>query len=312
MRFFDAASWVLSAGIALGALCGCSSKSLGSTTLPVEGANLSSITTLRHRKYEGLRDLYVSDLGLGQVVLLKNKTYRKVGMISGSQAGGVFLDASGNLYNSGYAAINILEFAPGAQSPMFTYNAGMADPVAVSVDANGNVFEGDFNQGSNGFVNEYRQQQNAVLHTCSPGGPVDGVTVDSNGDVFVGYTNATLLGKVVEYKRGLRGCSGKVLGVTLPSFAGSLAIDKHANLLACDQVAVVIEPPYDHTMTLGQGYNCGSVSIDKTNKLAFITDPADAEVLVVDYPSGDLVVTLGSAQGLQDPGSAVDGPNAVY
>lgn len=307
MRFFDAASWALS----LGALVGCSSTSLGPTTLPVERANPSSMTPLRHRKYEGLRDLYVSDFGLGQVVLLKNKTYRKAGTISGSQAGDVFLDTSGNLYNSGYAAINILEFAPGAQSPMFTYNAGMADPVAVSVDASGNVFEGDFNDGSNGFVNEYRQQQNVVLHTCSPGGPVDGVTVDSHGDVFVGYTNATFLGKVVEYRHGLRDCTGKILGVTLPS-AGGIAIDRHADLLACDQVAVVIKPPYDRAMTLGQGYNCGGVSIDKTNKLAFITDPANAQVFVVDYPSGDLVTTLGVTQGLVDPGSVVDGPNAVY
>jgi hypothetical protein len=270
-------------------LVGCSAGSAGSPAMPASTAasNASVATQVAPGRYAGSKDLYVSDFGTGDVVLLKNKTYKNVGSIFLNSPDGIFLDRKGNLYVASYAGVEILEYAPGGASPFFTYNAGMTDPIAASVDTSGNVYEGDYNDGSTGSVNEYRQKTNAVAYTCKPGASVEGVTVDSKRDVFVDYVLPSLTGKIVEYKGGLKGCSGTVLGVTLTG-AGGLAIDKNANLIACNGVVVIIDPPYNHiTGTLGSGYGCGSVSLDRANRLAFITDPADADVHVVDYSSGN-------------------------
>jgi hypothetical protein len=64
---------------------------------------------------------------------------------------------------------------------------------------------------------------------------------------------------------------------------------------------------------LGSGYSDPfHVTVNKSNHLAFVTDVNDADVRVLKYPSGADVTTLGSANGLTIPSSAVDGINAVY
>jgi hypothetical protein len=269
-------------------------------------------------RYRGLKALYVSDAGTGAVEILKNGTWASLGSISTGLGGpdGDFLDKKGNFYVANYSGVTIQEYKPHGTSPSFTYSSGMTDPVGVDVDTHGNVYEADYSSGGSGFVNEYAQGSNTVLHTCSPGGAVEGVAVDLAGDVFVDYNTPSSGAKITEYKGGLSGCKATVLGVTL-GFAGGMVLDAHSNLIVCDQTAPavdVIDPPYSSvTGTLGSGYSDPfHVTINKANALAFVADAAAANVQVLKYPSGTNVITLGSAQGLSDPFSAVDGPNAVY
>lgn len=264
------------------------------------------------------KDLFVDDFGTGATEILKNGSYANIGAISSGINGpdGNTVDKAGNLYVANYAGINITEYAPGGTSPSFTYSAGMSDPVAAGVDSQGNVYEGDYALGGSGFVNEYKQGSNTVLNTCAPGGAVEGVAVDAHNDVFVDYNSSQGGAKITEYKGGLKGCKATVLGVSL-SFAGGMVLDKHSNIVVCDQLGPtvdVIAPPYSSvTSTLGSGYSDPfHVTINKKNKLAFVADNALANVQVLKYPSGTNVKTLGSANGLSDPSSAVDGINAVY
>ena len=141
--------------------------------------------------------------------------------------------------------------------------------------------------------------------------------------MFVAYLThkpARTSADLVEYKGGLAGCNGTVLGATF-GFTGSITLDKKGNLIVCDQDATTVDimaPPYNAvTGTLGSGfYQPFHLTLSKNNKLAFLVAVTPSEyfgyVAVMDYPSGDLVTTLGAAQGVGNAGGAVDTSNAVY
>jgi hypothetical protein len=271
------------------------------------------------RPAHGHADLFVDDFNNNAVEELANNSWSNVGSITTGINGpdGDFY-ANHQLYVANYAAIDVTEYSS-ATNQTFAYNAGMTDPVDVAVDKHGNVFEADYNYPTyNGFVNEYAQQSNTVIATCSPGGAVEGVAVDKHGNVFADYNvtvGSVTTGYIVEYTGGLAGCNGTVLPITL-KFAGGMVFDKHGNLVVCDQegpVVDVIAAPYSSvTGTLGSGYTDPfHVTINKKNKQAYVTDLAAAVVDVLDYPSGTNVATLGSANGLSDPSGAVDADNFV-
>jgi hypothetical protein len=195
---------------------------------------------------------------------------------------------------SGSDPVNIAEFAPGGTAPK-----------------HGNVFEADY-QGA--FVNEYAQRKNVVLNSCSPGGGVESIAEDTHDNVFVAYNGSS--GKIVEYKGGLKGCKATPLAPTF-TFVGGMVIDKNGTLLVCDQqgkaVDLIAKPYTSITGTLGNGFGTPfHISLNKANSRVFVTDVLNYDVRVVKYPSGDDVTSLGSGDGIQDPFSAVDGPNAVY
>jgi hypothetical protein len=260
-------------------------------------------------RYRGLRDVYVSDIGNDDVVLLKDQTYAYVKSLTNGIYGpdGAFIDKKGNFYVANFENVNIAEYGPHATKPTFTYNAGMTDPVDVTVDGHGNVYEADY---LGGFVAEYAQQNNTQLYQCSPG-EVEGVAVDQSGDVFVDFGSS-----IVEYIGGLSGCTATPLGVTLES-AGGMAIDRHDDLLVCDQLGQavdVIAPPYTSvTRVLQSGYAPFHVTINKDNRLAFVASVDEAAVYVVDYATGGTLATLeGKTYSLADPVAAVSGPNDAY
>ncbi len=277
-----------------------------------------------HGKYPpGLpRKVFVSDFGTGDVeVLNQQPLWTLLGTITAGMDGpdGVSLDNRVNLYVANYAGIYINQYAKPWPSSVaaFTYSSGMTDPIGVNVDSSGNVYEADYDDGlGNGYVNEYAQQTNTVMNTCSPGGSAEDVAIDSSGDVFVSYNTISSGARIAEYVGGLSGCSETVLPITL-GFAGGLAVDKHGNLIVNDQTAPavdIIAPPYTSiTGTCGTGYSDPfHVRINKRNNKVLVADIGNANVQVLDYPSCSNIITLGSGNGLSDPAAAVFSLNAVY
>lgn len=259
-------------------------------------------------------DLYVVDEGANAVDVLRNKTYREVGLITYGIATPLddFLDSQGNLYVSNQESDDIAEYAPGSDTPSFTYSSEMSIPVAVAVDAHGTVYEGDFGNDS---VREYFQKDDASKWACQPGGAVTGVAVDLSNDVFVRFAvSSSGPYLVAEYPGGLSGCNETILGVSL-SATGGIAIDQNGNLLAGNGSEIaVIDPPYTSiTGTIGAGFTfVDNVTLNRRNTKVFAADPIGGAVTVINYPSGTNEAVLGSAYGITFPTAAVDQPNAVY
>jgi DNA-binding beta-propeller fold protein YncE len=307
---------------------GCTGQSGNSSAiLPTGSADRPAARLAVHSaKYPGLRALYVLDSATRNVDILKNRSYKQIGSISdGANPADVFLDKVGNLYiaNAGMpvGAGSIYEYPPNATSPSFTYSAGMNQALNVTLDAHGDVFEGDAaGSGSKvtGAINEYRQGVNKVLYSCGPFASfLGGIAVDSHNDVFVTIHGPTM-NPITEYVGGLRGCKATTLGVPA-SYFGGVAVDKSRNLVVVDgyyNVVDVIAPPYTSvTRTIGSGFvNAYAVTLTRDNRYAFVTDInfRNPLVVVVDYQTGANVTTLGQGNGLTFPVYAVDGPNAVY
>ncbi len=268
-----------------------------------------------HASGKMLDYLYVSDQRAGEVEVFANGSYQKVGAISRGIEGpeGLFLDGAGNLYVANFLGGDITEYAYGSARPKFRYDAHMVEPVSVSVDGDGNVYEADFDGQ---FVNEYAQASNKVVNSCTQPGLVSSVAVDPGGDVFVASDSNTG-GRIVEFAGGLSGCHGKRLGITL-GYAGGMVLDKHGNLIVCDSsdpgAVDVVKPPFEKVARkLGSHWSSPSrLAIDKTGSLVFVADKDADLVAVIDYKTGKIVSSLGSANGLLKPAGVVDEPNAVY
>lgn len=282
----------------------------------------------------GMRHIWVTDFGTGAVDIVKYNTWAGQGSFTTSMNGpdGDWVDKSTmnpDLYVANYNGPYITEYsnAKTGNPPTlaYTYSTGMADPVDVTTDKLGNVYEADYNytvQGG-GYVNEYAHMSNTVVASCSPGGNVEGVAVDKHGNVFVAWNNfSNEAGSITEYAGGLAGCNGTVLPITF-GFLGGIALDKiTGNLIVCDQtgpnfsgaaVDVVGYPSYSSiTGTLGSGYTDPfHVTIDMANDKAYVADLSLGSVQVLHYPSGTNITTLGSANGITQAASAVDTHNSV-
>ncbi len=263
-----------------------------------------------------VRALYVDDNGDNGVVdIFKNGSWKKIGSISEGigTTGPNWVDAKGNLYVAQLSPTDITEYAPGTNSPSFTYSQGMLEPSDVATDRGGNVYEADQGGGS---VNEYPQDTNTILDSCTiDGAVVESVAVDGSGDVFVGFFNAyAQQGQIMEYAGGLAGCHGTILGITL-RFPGGMAFDKKKDLVVCDEgnnAVDIVAPPYGGVSgTLGSGYRIPlSVRINRRNNRAYVEDDGlPRAVFVFTYPAGSLIKKLGAKDGISQPTGAVDGEN---
>lgn len=247
----------------------------------------------------------VSDFGTGAVEVL-NHNYALHQTITSGLSGpdGDWYDEFGRLYVANYSGITVQEYAQGGTTPIFTYTAGLVDPINVTTDESDNVYVADYNFGGAGFVNEYAQGSNTVLHSCAPGGAAEGIAVGETGKVFVSYNDPnTGIAHIAVYKTGLAGCHETVLPVTM-GFAGGMQIGNNRALVAEDQFVGVniIPPPYGSISSTITGF-CDPfhVALNKGNTLMFVADPCNANVVIDNYPSGTLVTTLGAANGLSDP-----------
>jgi hypothetical protein len=277
--------------------------------------------------------IYLNDSGTNVVDVIKYNHWTTFeGTISSGMNGvdGNWVDKPvggvRHLYVANYINPNITEYDT-AGNLIFTYSAGMADSVDVTTDKNGNVYEADFNGDvqNGGYVNEYAQQSNAVMASCSPGGNVEGVAVDKHGNVFISYDNLTAdFGSVAEYVGGLvaSGCTATVEPITF-GYVGSIVLDRQGNLVVCDQtgpgfsgaVVDVLAPPYNAiTGTLGSGFaDPFHMTIDMAGTRAYVADAGNAAVDVLTYPGGAPVATINSTSttGVVAPFSAVDEHNLV-
>lgn len=305
-------------------LAGCSGGS-GSTitSIPLPG-DLGSLRTIHQSaparrvksdKAPFLRAIYVADLSENIIKILTNTYYHELGTITNgiTSPGALSLDQFGNLYVAN--ATNVTEYPPGGAYPSFTYDSTLGGPNGVAVDSHGNVYEVD---GATGYINQFFQKVNVVNERC-PSPPsefaVGGVAVDKNGDVFVGYAGA-VSGEIVEYQGGLQNCTATVLGVSV-LYPGSLALDSSNDLIIADLVSGTVDvanPPYSTiTRTIGAGFASPSgVSVNRKNKLAFVSDYFNRNVTVINYQTGANIKVLGSTNGITAANGVVDGPNAVY
>ena len=206
-------------------------------------------------------------------------------------------------------------------TPVLTYTtpAGQYAPTAITSQQLGNthyLFVTGIGGGT-GWVDEYQRDTNAIIATCNPGYFPVGIAVDPNGNVFVAYNDTNFNGHIEEYVGGLSGCNPMQLPMTFAGRVGGMVFDHAGRLLLChswSNVVDVIPPPYTSIFgTFGSGFSHPlHISINLSNTLAFVVDttagPAD-KVDVFQYPSGTLIHTLGSADGLTDPDSAVDWQN---
>jgi hypothetical protein len=259
-----------------------------------------------------LKFLAVTDFGTGATEIL-TPTYHLKSTITTGMNGpdGDWYDANGSLYVANYTGINVEEYKAGTKTPSFTYSTSLVDPVGVTTDESRHVYVADYNFGGAGFINEYKQGSNVVLHTCAPGGAAEGIATTETGGVFVSYNNSSGTGNIAEYPTGLAGCHEKVLGVAL-NFAGGLQLDNKNNLVACDQTAPaidIIKKPYTSVSSTITGFTDPfHVALNESNSHVYVADPGASDVVVDKYPSGTAVTTLGSANGLSDPAGVATTP----
>jgi DNA-binding beta-propeller fold protein YncE len=301
------------AGTAAAALlCACSNGSQEAASIPA-AASPSNVHVLPDKKAKTEKDLFVSDVSLNAIEILKNTSWADIGSISDyvDQPDGNWVDAQGNLYLANSKGAYIEEFVGPHHKPKYTYSSGMENPVNVTTDSNANVYVADFEAKD---VGEFAQGNSTRTETCSPGGWATGIAVDKDGDVFVAfYDEETGEGTIAEYAGGLSGCNETLLAPTL-EFPGGIVLDKKGDLVVVDTDAAavdVIAPPYTSiTGTLGSGYTDPiNVRINAKNDQAYVADYELDEVFVLSYPGGTTQATLGTANGLKAPIAAVDGQN---
>lgn len=327
---------LLSFAVVVSSLAACSGAQLGNSAFPGAPSRVRSAapgltpTPVQPASWE--ESLFVSDTnGANQfpVKLFRNGTWAANGSFSNP------LNAPDSLWSDqkylyvGWNAVVgafvgvVDEYRPNYTTPIFTYSSGFAWPAVITTQVVGNVHY-VFIAGSTGnlapatFVNEYKRDTNTVLATCYPGAgswiSITGLAVAPNGSVFVAYNDVNFHGHLVEYVSGLGGCGVVPLPITFLGAVTGMARDNAGRLLVSDlrgQSVDVIDPPYTGISgTLGSGfwYPAG-ISIDVNNALAFVTDLNLKQVRVLQYPSGALIYALGSANGLTQPGPAVEWAN---
>jgi hypothetical protein len=257
------------------------------------------------------RDLFVSNAA-GAVLAFKNKGYKSSGEITSGVDGsdGIWVDKHGNLYVSNFDSANVTEYAPGGTSPICTYN-GLVDPINVTTDDAGNVYVVDFYVDQNpGYIDKFAQCSDTISAQYPISSGPQGVAVDRHGDIFVSYYSNG--GAFVEFKKGSSQPTALSVTTVLP---GGLVLDKNENLIAQDPTGSidVIAPPYTSATPIVTGVNGPfHLSLNRKEDLLFSANTGNETVTVYRYPSGSLVTTLGSGNGITTAQGVAESPNATF
>lgn len=302
----------IAASGAIALVAGCSGGSQGATpsipsTLQPDIFSQESVP----------KDLYISN-SVSQTVdtieVYGNRHYKHHRTITKGLSGaeGLWVDSAGNLYAANSQLATVSEYAPGGTSPKCTYSKNIVSPIDEATDSKGNVYIVDFNHfQSPGYIDEFKQCSNALIARYSIITPPEGVAVDAKGDIFVSYVTVAG-GAFEEFKQGSKNPTELKAMIGSP---GGLAIDGKGNLIADDQRGEidVIAPPYKKATTLVSGlYNPYRLSLNKDQTLLFNVDTGTGVVSIYKYPSGKLVRSLGSRDGLANPVGVSDSPNAAF
>lgn len=254
------------------------------------------------------KNLFVAD-GNNSVLLFANKTYKLKGEISEfSTPDGLWVDASGNLYVSAVKQELVEEFAPRSKSAKCTYP--VPDPVAVTTDAKGNVFVADFNfLQAPGHIDEFKQCKSKIAKQFTVARGPQGVAVDEKGDVFVSFSNVSFAGSFEEFPKGEM--TGTILPATVQTSAG-IILDPSGNIIADDQQGSIdiIPPPYTSATILVSDLD-GPLrpSLSADGKTLFNANAIGGTVTIYKYPSGTLMRTLDSSDGVDGALGVADSPN---
>jgi hypothetical protein len=245
------------------------------------------------------RRLFVSNLG-NAVIVLNNKAYKQVGEITTgvNDSDGVWADHLGNVYVANILGKNVTEYKRGSGSPTCTYSSKLHDPINVTTDDAGDVYVADFNfQRKPGYIYKYAQCSNTVATRYTIDKGPEGVAVDKSGNLFVSYYNGGI-GGFEEF------IAGSIVPIVLQAVVGSpggIVLDNNQNIIADDQTGEIdiIAPPYRSAVPLVTGLNLPfHDALNKTETLLFSANYGSATVTVYSYPSGTLVTTLGSSNGI--------------
>ncbi|MBV9718702.1 MAG: hypothetical protein JOZ77_05255 [Candidatus Eremiobacteraeota bacterium] len=275
----------------------CSSNGLSST--PAMDAASASHRQLAARLAGGsLKELAVVYDDDGTVIGVLNDKYKKVMSIADSGAYRVWIDSAGNFYSTIYTGGKSYaqEFDKTGKL-LYTYSSSdIIVATDVTTDSKGNVVVASGQPSDTDDVVEFPQGSNKPSVICSTGLVNSGVAFDNSGNLFVtGQEGGN--GVIQEYKRGLSGCSGTALAVTV-NYPQGIKVDKAGNLVVCDASSGVdiIPPPYKSiskkVTNKGQkDYNYAAV--DQKSETLFTVDTGGSKLYVNAYPSGTLETTLG-------------------
>ncbi len=266
-----------------------------------------------HHRSKVEKDLFVSD-AISTVFELKNGSYSEVGTITNgiSDPDGVWVDKKGNVYVANVTGPTVTEYKKGRGAPICTYSAGLVDPINVTTDTAGNVYVVDFNDfNAPGHVDKFAQCSNTIETQYNINSGPEGVAVDGSGNIFVSYLGPNG-GNFLEFVGG--STTPTPLSVTVSS-AGGIVIDKNSVLVADDQSGNIdrIAPPYTSATLFASGLQDPfHDSLNKAETLLFNANHGSGTVTVYDYPSGTLVTTITSANGIDGAEGVGESPDAVF
>ena len=130
--------------------------------------------------------------------------------------------------------------------------------------------------------------------------------------------NLPLKRVIIGFDHGLVGCN-ESFSRSLPiQYEGEMILDKNRNLIITDQLAGTIDilkPPYKTISASWGGFTLPfGLGLNNAETRLFVTEPGQTvpDVKVLAYPSGTLITTLSSANGVGYTLGISDNPNAVF
>jgi hypothetical protein len=225
------------------ALSACSMSS--SVPRSTGGTSLTQSRSLARATSDNL--LFVAN-GRSSIVDIYDKEAPNahLGQITDGLSGpnGMVVDAAGDLFVANVDNQTVTEYPPGSTKPSRTYTKGfnqrLTNPLNVTVGTDGTLYLVNY-IGNGSQVLEYPSGSVKPSLAIAVNGGAEGLALDTSNNLFVSY-NGQAGGRILKFAPG--STTGTDLGISL-GFAGGLAFDGNANLVACDQTAPAIDifPP---------------------------------------------------------------------